>query len=79
MGMSYGFAQQDAPNSPTARNLARIARVGRVILNPPYLSDYFFASARLSALTIALIDASSMFVSIPAPKSVRPRSVLIWM
>jgi hypothetical protein len=29
--------------------------------------DYFFASARLRALTMALIDASSMFVSIPAP------------
>ena len=35
--------------------------------------------ARLSALTTALIEASSMLVSMPAPKNAPPRSVLIWM
>lgn len=38
-----------------------------------------FARARLRALTIALMEASSMLVSIPAPKSDWPRSVRIWM
>jgi len=57
---------------------------GRV-KDPPYLSEpeerrpYRFANVRLSALTMALIEASSMLVSVPAPKSVVPRSVLIWM
>src|SRR5688572_5790350 len=40
---------------------------------------YFFPRVRFSALTIALIDASSMFVSMPAPYKVWPRSVLIWI
>src|ERR1019366_2172815 len=38
-----------------------------------------FTSVRLRALTMALIEASSILVSMPAPKSVVPRSVLIWM
>ena len=38
-----------------------------------------FARARLRALTMALMDASSMLVSMPAPKSEWPRSVRIWM
>jgi hypothetical protein len=32
------------------------------------------ANERLTALTRALIEASSMFVSIPEPKKVSPRS-----
>ena len=35
--------------------------------------------ARLRALTTALIEASSMFVSLPTPKNVRPVGILIWM
>ena len=33
----------------------------------PQIGTYLFASVRFSALTIALIEASSMLVSTPAP------------
>ena len=41
--------------------------------------DNYFARERLTALTIALIEASSMLVSMPAPKYVWPWADLIWM
>ena len=38
-----------------------------------------FARVRFNAQTTALMEASSMFVSMPAPKTVWLRSVLTWM